>query len=44
MVDNKYRVAVIVGQGGMGALFRAWDVRLERDVAIKGGRGEGGAR
>jgi len=29
---------------GMGALFRAWDVRLERDVTIKVVRGEGGAR
>jgi len=35
IVDNKYRVDAVVGQGGMGAVFRAWDVRLERDVAIK---------
>ena len=40
MVDNKYRVDAIVGQGGMGAVFRAWDVRLERDVAIKVVRGD----
>jgi len=35
IVDGKYRVDAMVGQGGMGAVFRAWDVRLERDVAIK---------
>ncbi len=40
MVDNKYRVDAIIGQGGMGAVFRAWDVRLERDVAIKVVRGD----
>ena len=35
VVDGKYRVDAVIGQGGMGAVFRAWDVRLERDVAIK---------
>ena len=40
IIDNKYRVDAIVGQGGMGAVFRAWDVRLERDVAIKVVRGD----
>ena len=35
LVDGKYRVDGIIGQGGMGAVFRAWDVRLERPVAIK---------
>jgi GAF domain-containing protein len=35
LVDQKYRVDAIVGQGGMGAVFKAWDVRLERPVAIK---------
>ena len=40
MVDHKYRVDAMVGQGGMGAVFRAWDVRLERDVAIKVVRGD----
>lgn len=40
LVDNKYRVDAMVGQGGMGAVFRAWDVRLERAVAIKVVRGD----
>ena len=35
VVDGKYRVDAIIGQGGMGAVYRAWDLRLERSVAIK---------
>lgn len=35
VIDGKYRVDAVIGQGGMGAVFRAWDVRLERPVAIK---------
>ena len=40
LVDGKYRVDAVIGQGGMGAVFRAWDVRLERSVAIKVVRAE----
>jgi hypothetical protein len=35
IVDGKYRVDAQVGRGGMGAVFKARDVRLDRDVAIK---------
>ncbi len=35
LVEGKYRVERMVGKGGMGAVFLAHDLTLEREVAIK---------
>ena len=32
---GRYQVLEVIGQGAMGAVFRGWDPRLERQVALK---------
>jgi serine/threonine protein kinase len=38
VLDNRYRVVALLGQGGMGAVYRAWDINLSKVVAVKENR------
>lgn len=35
VIDGRYRIDALIAEGGMGAVFRGRNLRLERDVAVK---------
>ena len=35
VIQHRYRIVSLLGQGGMGAIYHAWDTRLSIPVAIK---------
>ncbi|MCP4542057.1 MAG: serine/threonine protein kinase [Chloroflexi bacterium] len=35
ILQNRYRIVSLLGQGGMGAVYKAWDTRLNVHLAIK---------
>ena len=35
IIQNRYRVVKPLGEGGMGAVYRAWDLRLKVPIALK---------
>jgi eukaryotic-like serine/threonine-protein kinase len=35
VLQNRYHIATLLGQGGFGAVYQAWDVSLSKYVAIK---------
>ncbi len=35
ILNNRYRIAKQIGQGGFGAVYRAWDTRMNGSCVVK---------
>ena len=35
LLNNRYRIVKLLGQGGFGAVYRSWDLNLNRPCAVK---------
>jgi serine/threonine protein kinase len=35
LINNRYRIVKLLGQGGFGAVYRAWDLNIEASCALK---------
>ena len=35
VLNNRYRIVKLLGQGGFGAVYRAWDITLNAPCALK---------
>ena len=35
VINHRYRIVRLLGQGGFGAVYRAWDINLNRSCALK---------
>ena len=35
VLNSRYRIVKMLGQGGFGAVYRAWDTNLNRPCAVK---------